>query len=124
MNAKINSNEDLLQRGTSMRNRNILGIVLFFTIIGTIPSLIISLIDSIVILSTTYKDENLNEEKTLWGLLSLIILGNIGCLVFATKMIDTANLNIEVEQSTKDMENNTQDIVDKISKIESNKTEV
>jgi hypothetical protein len=65
MNAKINSNEDLLQRGTSMRNRNILGIVLFFTIIGTIPSLIISLIDSIVILSTTYKDENLNEEKTL-----------------------------------------------------------
>jgi hypothetical protein len=39
-------------------------------------------------------------------------------------MIDTANLNIEVEQSTKDMENNTQDIVDKISKIESNKTEV
>jgi hypothetical protein len=65
MNSTIKNNEDLLQRGTSMRNRNILGIVLFFTIIGGIVSIIISIIDSIAILTTNYKDENLDKEKNL-----------------------------------------------------------
>ncbi|MGL5617713.1 MAG: hypothetical protein ACRCWU_01505 [Metamycoplasmataceae bacterium] len=82
--------EDLYLRGKSMRTRNIVGIVLWFTIIGIIPSLIISLVDSIIILSTDFRNKELNDDKLLWGLLSLLLLGNIGCLIFASKMMSIA----------------------------------
>lgn len=90
----MNENEQLLKEGKSMKIRNIIGIVLVFTLIGMIASFVISLIDSIKILTKSYKDQKLEEEKLLWGILSLLILGNIGCLVFACKMIATAKKDI------------------------------
>ncbi|MGL5732969.1 MAG: hypothetical protein ACRCXE_02790, partial [Metamycoplasmataceae bacterium] len=73
-----------------MRNRNIVGIILWFTIIGLIISAIIELIDSIIILSSDFKNKELNNDKLLWGLLSLLLLGNIGCLIFGIKMMNAA----------------------------------
>ncbi len=98
---QINSNEELLIKGKQMKNRNILGIVLWFTIIGIIASFIIALIDAVTILTTNFKNKELNDEKILWGILSLILLGNIACLIFASKMISIANMEIENENNVK-----------------------
>ncbi|MGL5205210.1 MAG: hypothetical protein ACRC63_03085, partial [Metamycoplasmataceae bacterium] len=84
-NAAIRS--DLYLRGRSMRTRNIIAIVLWFTLFGAIISAIINLIDSIIILASDYRNKELNNDKILWGLLSLLLIGNIGCLVFGNKMM-------------------------------------
>ncbi len=90
----INSSEELLAKGKSMKIRNIIGIVLFFTIIGIIASAIIALIDSILILVTNFKNDELDKKKILWGLLGLLLLGNIACLIFAIKMINVAKFEL------------------------------
>ncbi|MGL6124952.1 MAG: hypothetical protein ACRC1F_00470 [Metamycoplasmataceae bacterium] len=90
----INSNEELLEQGKKMKTRNIVAIVLWFTIIGGIVSAIIGLVDAVRILSTNFQDKDLNSEKTLWGILSLLIFGNIASLVFANKMISTAEASM------------------------------
>ncbi|MGL5590907.1 MAG: hypothetical protein ACRDCH_02445 [Metamycoplasmataceae bacterium] len=81
---------DLYLRGRSMRTRNIIAIILWFTLFGIIISAIIGLIDSIIILASDFKNKELNNDKILWGLLSLLLLGNIGCLIFGIKMMNAA----------------------------------
>ncbi|MDK2819331.1 MAG: hypothetical protein KFW07_00690 [Mycoplasmataceae bacterium] len=104
-----NSSEDLYTKGKSMKNRNILGIVLWFTIIGAIVSIIISLIDAIIILSTDFKNKELNDEKILWGVLSLVLLGNIACLIFANKMISAAEVENNMKQEVPQQDIQKQD---------------
>ncbi|MGL5590905.1 MAG: hypothetical protein ACRDCH_02435 [Metamycoplasmataceae bacterium] len=81
---------DLIARGKAMRTRNIIAIILWFTIVGAIISALISFIDALIILFSNFKNQELNNEKFLWGLLALFPLGSIACLVFANKMISVA----------------------------------
>ncbi|MGL5590906.1 MAG: hypothetical protein ACRDCH_02440 [Metamycoplasmataceae bacterium] len=87
----VTARGNLYYSGKAMKTRNIIGIILWFTVIGAFASLIISLIDSIYILSTDFRNKELNNTKLLWGLLSLLLIGNIGCLVFANKMMSAAD---------------------------------
>lgn len=92
-------NEQLLKDGKAMKTRNIIGIVLIFTLIGIFASVIISLIDSIKIITTDYKNQELNDDKLLWGILGLVLLGNIACLIFASKMISVAEAGTNAQDN-------------------------
>ena len=57
-------------------------IVLTFVLV---VSLILAVVGSILILSTDFKNNYVNDSKILWGLLSLFLIGPIGLIVFAKK---------------------------------------
>ncbi len=82
--------EDIQAKAKSMKTRSIVSICLLFTIIGIVPAIIMAIIDSISILTTDWRDEKLNSDKTLWGILGLVLLGNIATLVFAKKVLNNA----------------------------------
>ncbi len=79
-----------VQKAKSMKTHSIVGIVLFFTIIGAIASCILGIVDSVTILSRNWSDKQVNDDKLLWGLLSLLLLANIGTLIFAKKVIESS----------------------------------
>ncbi len=79
---------ELLNKANGIKVRGIVGVVLFFTIFGIVVSLILSFIDAIIILSTDWKNKELDESKILWGLLTLLLLGSIGSLVFGIKAVN------------------------------------
>lgn len=76
---------ELLKKAKGIKIRSIVSIVLIFTLIGIIASLILCLIDGIIILSTDWNNKELDESKLLWGLLTLLILGPISSLIFSIK---------------------------------------
>ena len=84
---------ELFKKAKGIKIRAIVGIVLIFTLIGIIASLIISLIDGIIILSTDWNNKELNDSKLLWGLLTLLLLGPIGSLVFGIKAEKQLKIN-------------------------------
>ncbi len=118
MNDIKSQNQTLLEQGLSMKKLSIAGIVLFCTIIGIIPSVIIAIVLAIKLLTSDYKDEELNGEKMIWGLLSLLLIGNIASLIFANKIIEKANNKIAMENNQKETKN-TSDINPKITLIDS-----
>ena len=71
-----------------MKTTSIIAIVLFFTIIGTIISIVLTIVQAIKTLATDWNDKTLNNDKILWGLLSLMILGPIATLVFGSKIME------------------------------------
>ncbi len=77
-----------LKKAKSIRVRSIVGIVLFCTLLLSPIALILAIVDGVTILSTNWDDKNLKEDATLWGILALVVLANIGSLVFANKAID------------------------------------
>ena len=107
MNDIKSQNQTLLEQGLSMKKLSIIGIVLFFTIIGIIPSVIIAIVLAIKILTSDYKDEELNSEKMIWGLLSLLLIGNIASLIFANKIIEKSNNKIVMETNEKETKNSS-----------------
>ncbi len=52
---------------------------------GLVVSSILAVVGSILILSTDFKNNDVNDSKILWGLLSLFLIGPIGLIVFAKK---------------------------------------
>ncbi len=77
-----------LAEAKKIRTQSIVGIVLFFTLIGTIVSCILALVDGVKILSKEWENPEIDDDKLLWGLLTLLGLLNIGSLVFANKAIE------------------------------------
>ena len=65
----------------------IIGVVLI--VIAALVSGIMTLVNAIRILATDWKDESLKNDKTLWGILTLLILGPIGSLIFGIKATTT-----------------------------------
>lgn len=65
----------------------IIGVVLI--VIAALVSGIMTLVNAIRILATDWKDESLKNDKTLWGILTLLILGPIGSLIFGIKATKT-----------------------------------
>lgn len=67
--------------------QSIIGVVLI--VIAALVSGIMTLVNAIRILATDWKDESLKNDKTLWGILTLLILGPIGSLIFGIKATKT-----------------------------------
>ncbi len=51
-------------------------------ILGLVVSSIFSITGSILILATDFKNNEVNNSRMLWGLLSLLLIGPIGIIIF------------------------------------------
>lgn len=73
---------DLKQLAHSIKVKGIIGLCLAFTIVGAIVTLVFNIICGVKILSTDWKNQKLNNDKTIWGILCFIVLGPISAIVF------------------------------------------
>ncbi len=60
-------------------------LIMALVIAVTITIIILNIICGIKVLATDWKDNDLNNDKTLWGVLTFVILGGIASLVFSLK---------------------------------------
>lgn len=82
---------NLLKEAKKIKTHSIVGIVLLFTLFGIIVTLIFEIIDGIKILTLDWQDEELNNDKTLWGIFTIVLLGPIASLIFSIKAIKKLN---------------------------------
>ncbi len=73
---------DLKQLGHSIKVRSIIGLCLAFTLIGVIVTLILNIICGVQVLSTDWKNQKLNSDKTLWGVFCFVLLGPIFAIIW------------------------------------------
>ena len=90
-------NNPLIDEAAKIKKISIVGIVLIFTIIGFFVTIIISIILGIKIISTDWKNEEINNDKLLWGLLTLLLLGPISSLIFANITLDKLNNDAQIQ---------------------------
>lgn len=83
----INDQENQLQLLKKIRTTSIVSLVLIFTIIGAIVTLILDIINAIRILSTTWIRPDVDNSKIIWGIFTVIILGPISSLIFSCMAI-------------------------------------
>ena len=60
-------------------------LIMALVIAVAITIIILNIICGIKVLATDWKDNDLNNDKTLWGVLTFVILGGIASLVFSLK---------------------------------------
>ncbi len=60
-------------------------------VVIAIAAIVLDIICGIKILSTDWKDNDLNNDKTVWGILTFVILGGIASLIFANKVTKKLN---------------------------------
>ena len=89
-------NNPLIDEAAKIKKISIVGIVLIFTIIGFFVTIIISIILGIKIISTDWKNQEINNDKLLWGLLTLLLLGPISSLIFANITLDKLNNDAQI----------------------------
>jgi multisubunit Na+/H+ antiporter MnhG subunit len=70
---------------------------------------ILSFILGIIILATDWKNEEINNNKILWGILTLVLLGPIASLIFSIQSINIYK--------------NINDILNDVEKYEKQKTQ-
>ncbi len=80
---------DNLELGKKIKKNGIISLVLAFTLIGAVVSVVLTIIGGIKILSTDWQNEQLNKDKTLWGIFCFVILGPIAMIVFGGKVVST-----------------------------------
>ena len=90
-------NNPLIDEAAKIKKISIVGIVLIFTIIGFFVTIIISIILGIKIISTDWKNQEINNDKLLWGLLTLLLLGPISSLIFANITLDKLNNDAQIQ---------------------------
>lgn len=76
----------------SMKTMSIVTIVLCLIVIGLFIALIMNIVYAIKIMSTKWAGPATDESKTLWGLLTLLLLGPIASLVFACNGISELSM--------------------------------
>lgn len=79
------ADEKLFKKAKGIKTKGIVSLVLAFTIIGIFVTLILDLICGIQILNTNWKDKELEDNKTIWGILCFILLGSISSIIFGSK---------------------------------------
>jgi len=66
---------------------NMLLLLIISWLLVTVPS-IISFVSAIIILATDWKNKEINNNKTIWGILALLLLGPIASLVFSIQSLN------------------------------------
>ena len=74
-----------------IKTKSIIGLVLFFTLIGSIFTFILDIINAVEIISTKWKNKEVEESKVIWGIFTIIILGPISSLIFSCISINKMN---------------------------------
>lgn len=104
---------ELIKKAHKIKIWSIVSLVLFFTLFLTIVSIVISIVNCIIILSTEWEDEKINDDKLLWGLLGLFLLGPIATIIFSSSTENKLKLKIKKVSMDMDKENQNQLIEEK-----------
>ncbi len=71
--------------------------------LGGIIIIFINIVSAIIILATDWKNKEINNNKTIWGILTLLLLGPISSLVFS---IQSINIYRSINDNYDDIDNN------------------
>ncbi|MGL5590771.1 MAG: hypothetical protein ACRDCH_01745 [Metamycoplasmataceae bacterium] len=85
-------------------------IIWLISVIIVLLSLILNITLSVIILATDFKNKEVNDNRILWGLLSLFLLGGIGIIVFSTINIKKYNDDENNETIIDNQNNNNSEI--------------
>lgn len=66
-------------------------VIMALVIVIAIATIVLDIICGIKILATDWKNNDLNNDKTVWGILTFVILGGIASLIFANKATKKLN---------------------------------
>lgn len=96
---------------------NYLTSIFFFISISV--GAIIALVGSIMILAINFENQKINDLKILWGILSLLLLGPIGMLIFSIIAKKVGSNNQENTQIGEEFSNKTDylDIINQAFKM-------
>ncbi len=75
---------DLLTKAKGIKKKGIIGLILFFTLIGAIVTFVLDIICGVQILSTDWKNKEVENNKMIWGIFCFIILGPISAIIFGS----------------------------------------
>ncbi len=75
----------LLNKAIGIKTYSIVTIILCCLFIGFLYSWLTDIIYGIIILSTDWKNEELNNRRTVFGVFTIILLGPISSLIFSIK---------------------------------------
>lgn len=84
-------------------------LLFLFLMLGFIAlSFIFNIISAIMILSTDWKNNDLNSQKIAWGILCIVILGSIAAIIFGSiainKLKETSSISNNKEENNKTIE--------------------
>ncbi|MGL4951726.1 MAG: hypothetical protein ACRC4L_01935 [Mycoplasma sp.] len=79
--------QEQIQKLQSIKKKSIWSIVLIVTLIPILIGAIMSWVCIYQVLSTKWENSEVEGSKTLWGILSIFILGPIGTLIFASQSL-------------------------------------
>ncbi len=77
-----------LELGKKIKKHGIIEIITCCLIVGFLFAWILIIIDGIKILSTDWGNQQLNNDKTVWGIFTFVLLGPIAQIVWGNKVIN------------------------------------
>ncbi|MDE5617281.1 MAG: hypothetical protein K2I36_00295 [Ureaplasma sp.] len=92
----ISQQNDQLKLLKNIRTTSIISLVLIFTLIGAIVTLVLDIINAIRILSTKWVKQEIENNKLIWGIFTIIVLGPISSLIFSCIAINKYNDPTEI----------------------------
>ncbi len=94
----------------------IYGASTIFWIIMLVVSSILSFVGSLLIITSDFGNKFADDSKILWGLLSLLLLGAIGLLIFSVMNIKKISLETKTKEDQSKSENNDFSTLSKLDK--------
>ncbi len=84
---------DQLALAKSIKKKGIIGLILIFTLIGAIVTLILDIICGVKIISTNWKNKEVENSKVIWGVFCFVILGPISAIIFGSIAVNKMQEN-------------------------------
>lgn len=92
----VSEQQKQLELLKKIKTSSIVSLVLIFTLIGAIVTIVLDIINAIRILSTTWVRQDVEDNKLIWGIFTIIILGPISSLIFACSSISKYENNVSI----------------------------
>lgn len=82
---------DLIKEAKGIKTKGIIGLVLLFTLIGAIVTFIFNIICCIKIMTTDWKNKEIEDNKIIWAVLCIVLLGPISAIIFGYTALKKLN---------------------------------
>lgn len=91
----------LLSEAKAIKRRGIWGLVLACTLVFIFITFILNIINAIKIMTTDWKNQELESDSLMWGIFSIVLLGPIAGIIFGSKAVNILKYQgTEVQAST------------------------
>lgn len=78
---------DLVKEAKGIKTKGIVGLILLFTLVGAIVTLVLDIICGVKILTIDWKNKEVEDSKMIWGILCFILLGPISAIIFGSMTV-------------------------------------